>query len=347
MSNKLERVDLRSDTVTKPTAEMRTAMANAEVGDDVFADDPTVNRLQERVATLLGKEAALYVPSGSMANQIAIRAQTQPGDEIITHADNHIYHYEGGAPFAISGCSMRLLTGERGMFDADQVREAIRPTDSHFAQSRLVVLENTHNRGGGTIWPVEQMKAVADVAREAGLSLHLDGARLMNACVASGVKPSEYAQYFDSVSMCFSKGLGAPVGSAIAGSKDLIRRVHRFRKMFGGGMRQAGIIAAGALYALEHHVERLAEDHAHAKALAMGVVEMDGLTIDPSTVETNIVYFDVAEHVGTAQSFCDRLFAEGVWMLPVSPQRVRAVMHLDVDSAEIERAIRVIRSIMT
>jgi len=338
-------VDLRSDTVTKPTPEMRRAMAQAEVGDDVFGDDPTVNRLQERVAELMGKDAAIFVPSGSMANQTSIRAQTHPGDEIICHADSHIYHYEAGGPAGLSGCSLRLLPGDRGIFNADQVRAAIRPTDSHFPQSRLVVIENTHNRGGGTIWPIEKIAAIHDVAREHGLSMHLDGARLMNACVATGRKPSEYAKYFDTVSTCFSKWLGAPVGSAVAGSAELIRRVHRFRKMFGGAMRQVGIIAAGALYALDHHVERLADDHANAQRLAHAIAELPGLSIDPASVETNILYFDVDKSLGTAAQFCDRLRAAGVWMLPTGPQRIRAVTHLDVSTDDITRASEILAQV--
>ena len=340
-------VDLRSDTVTKPTPGMRRAMAEAEVGDDVFGDDPTINRLQETVAELFGKEAAVYVPSGSMANQVSIRAQTQPGDEIIAHADSHIYHYEGGAPAALSGCSLRLLPGDRGLFDATAVREAIRPLNSHFAQTRLVVVENTHNRGGGSIWPMAEIEAVRQVATEAKLKMHLDGARLMNACVATGHKPSEYAQHFDTVSTCFSKGLGAPVGSAVVGSKETIERVHRFRKMFGGGMRQGGIIAAGALYALEHNVDRLADDHANARRLAEAVAEMPGVSIDLEAVETNIVYFDVhGSGASPAQVLCDALHAEGVWMLPVAPRRLRAVTHLDVSREMIDRAIEVMRRVL-
>ncbi|RME36631.1 MAG: aminotransferase class I/II-fold pyridoxal phosphate-dependent enzyme, partial [Planctomycetota bacterium] len=323
---------------------MRRAMAEADVGDDVFGDDPTVNRLQEKVAELLGKEAAVYVPSGSMANQTAIRAQTQPGDEIICHADSHIYHYEAGAPAGLSGCSLRLLAGERGRFTPDDVRAALRPTDSHFPQSRLIVIENTHNRGGGSIWPIEPIEAIRRLADEHGLHMHLDGARLMNACVATGRSPTDYTRFFDTVSICFSKGLGAPVGSAVAGSREVIRRVHRFRKMFGGGMRQAGIIAAGALYALEHHVERLAEDHANARRLAEGIAEIDGLHIDPATVETNIVYFDVGGD-RTAAALCDALRERGVWMLPVGPNRVRAVTHLDVSADGIERAIKALRTV--
>lgn len=336
-------IDLRSDTVTRPTAAMRRAIAEAEVGDDVFGDDPTINRLQRRVAELLGKEAAILVPSGSMANQAAIRAQTEPGDEIIAHADSHIYHYEAGAPAALSGCSLRLLSGDRGLFDAAAVRAAIRPPDSHYPRSRMVVIENTHNRGGGSIWSVEEIRRIRDVATEFGLRMHLDGARLMNACVARGFHPTDYTAHFDTVSMCFSKGLGAPVGSAVVGTKETIARVHRFRKMFGGGMRQAGILAAAALYALDHHVERLAEDHANARRLAQELSTIAGLSTDPAHAETNIVYFDVDPRLGTGKALCDALRERGVWMIAVAPQRVRAVTHLDVDAAGIERAIAVIR----
>ena len=293
-------IDLRSDTVTRPSKEMRRAMAEADVGDDVFGDDPTVIRLQEKVARLMDKEAAVYLPSGSMANQTCIRAHCEPGDEIICHEDSHIYHYEGGAPAGLSGCSLRLLRGPRGRFTAEDVRTAVRPVNSHYPRSTLVLVENTHNRGGGSIWPIEQIAEVRAVAEEFGLKMHLDGARLMNACVATGRRPADYAQYFDTVSTCFSKGLGAPVGSAVAGSKKTIERVHRFRKMFGGGMRQAGIIAAGAIYALDHNVERLAEDHVHAQRLAGAIADLPGLTVEADAVETNIVYFDVSEKLGTA-----------------------------------------------
>ncbi len=339
-------VDLRSDTVTRPTPAMRRAMAEAEVGDDVFGDDPTVNRLQEKVAALLGKEAAIYVPSGSMANQTAIRAQTQPGDEIIAHADSHIYHYEAGAPAGLSGCSMRLLAGEHGRFTAEAVRAAVRPPDSHYPRSALVVVENTHNRGGGTCWSLEAIREIRAVADEFQLRMHLDGARLLNACVAKGHRPPDYTRYFDTVSMCFSKGLGAPVGSAVAGTKETIRRVHRFRKMFGGGMRQAGILAAAAIYALDHHVERLAEDHANARRLAEAMAVLPGIRVDLPAVETNIVYFEVDPTVGTAKSVCDALKGRGVWMLPVAPQRVRAVLHLDVSPAAVERAIGLVGEVL-
>lgn len=339
-------VDLRSDTVTKPTPAMRRAMAEAEVGDDVLGDDPTVLRLQERVAELLGKEAALFVPSGTMANQTAIRSHTQPGDEIIAHPDSHIYYYESGAPAALSGCSIRFLPGPAGTFEASQVRGAIRPGNSHFPQSRLVVIENTHNRGGGSVWPVEKIAAIREVADEFGLAMHLDGARLMNACAVTGRSPTDYTRHFDTVSMCFSKGLGAPVGSAVAGSKALMQRAHRYRKMFGGGMRQSGILAAAALYALDHHVKRLAEDHANARRLAEAIAEMPGLRIDVRSVETNILFFDVDESVGTAMSFCSGMEAAGVRLLSEGPQRVRAVTHLDVIGEDIESAVSAMKGLL-
>lgn len=338
-------VDLRSDTVTRPSPAMRQAMAEAEVGDDVLGDDPTVLRLQEYVADLLGQEAALYTPSGVMANQIAIRAHTEAGDLIITNADSHIYRYESGAPAALSGCTLALLPGERGLLTADQVEQAVLPSNDHFPRTRLIVLENTHNRGGGSVWPVEQIAAIRDVADRHQLRMHLDGARLMNACAASSRKPTDYTKYFDTVSICFSKGLGAPVGSAVAGTADTIERAHRFRKMFGGGMRQVGIIAAGALYAIQNNVERLVDDHARAKRLSAALAEMNNVAINVEHTETNLVYFTVAPALGTAAELCEKLNQHGVWMLAESRQRVRAVTHMDVDDAGIERAIAVLRQV--
>jgi threonine aldolase len=326
---------------------MRRAIAEADVGDDVLGDDPTVNRLQTRVARLLGKEAALFVPSGSMANQTAIRAQTEPGDEIILHQDSHVYQYEGGAPFALSGCSVRLVAGRRGQFTPDDVRTAIRPNDVHCARSRLVVIENTHNSGGGSVWPLEQVQAIRAAASAFGLAVHIDGARLFNACVASGVAAAQYAAQADTVAICFSKGLGAPAGSIVAGSAATMERVHRFRKMFGGAMRQVGILAAAAEYALEHNVERLADDHENAKMLAQAIAEMPGLSTDPDETETNIVYFEVDAAFDTAEGFCQRMGEQGVWMLPASAQRVRAVTHLDVSDADIEVAIAAFRRVTT
>ena len=261
-------IDLRSDTITQPTPAMREAMARAEVGDDVFGDDPTVTRLEARTAEILGKEAAVFTPSGTMANQLALRAHTEPGDEILVDGNAHIYYYETGAPAALAGVMCRCLPGVRGLFTVADVEAALRPADQHFAPTKLVCLENTHNRGGGSVWPMERIREIADVSRARGLRLHLDGARLWNAAVATGIPERDYAAHFDSVSVCFSKGLGAPIGSALCGTREFIQRARRFRKMYGGGMRQAGIIAAGALHALEHHRARLAEDHANARALA-------------------------------------------------------------------------------
>ncbi|MBD3236461.1 MAG: aminotransferase class I/II-fold pyridoxal phosphate-dependent enzyme [Candidatus Eisenbacteria bacterium] len=339
-------IDLRSDTITRPSPEMRRAMADAEVGDDVFADDPTVNRLQESVADLLDKEAALLVPSGTMGNEVALRTLTEPGDEIIAHRTSHIYLYEGGAPAALCGCSLQLVDGERGIFDGATVRGALRMIDSHCPVTKLVCVENTANRGGGSVWPLEKIAGVRRVADEHGLRTHLDGARLMNACVASGLGPGDYTRYFDTVSICFSKGLGAPIGSALAGSRERIARAHRFRKMFGGGMRQAGIIAAGALYAIEHNIPRLAEDHANANYLAEALAEIDGLVIDPATVETNLVFFEVSRAWGTAEELCGALHEEGIWMLADSGQRVRAVTHLDVSREQVKSAIEIIARVM-
>jgi len=327
-------IDLRSDTVTRPTPAMRTAMANAEVGDDVLGDDPTVIRLQERIAEIMGKPAACFVPSGSMANQTAIRAQTEPGDEVIAHEDSHIIHYETGAPAALSMVMIRPLRGPAGLYTAQDIDAAVRPSNPHSPHSALVVVENTHNRGGGSVWSMERIAGVAQRARAHNLKLHLDGARIWNACAATGHKPQEYARHFDTVSCCFSKGLGAPAGSAVCGSKETITRVHRFRKMFGGAMRQAGILAAGALHALDNHRERLGE----------GMAEIPGITI-PLPVETNMVFLDIDPELGTAQQVCDKLKARGVWALATSPQRIRTVCHLDVSPAMIERAIAVVREV--
>lgn len=334
-------IDLRSDTVTRPTPAMREAMSRAEVGDDVLGDDPTVIRLQERIAEIMGKEAACFVPSGTMANQASIRAHTEPGDEVMAHEDSHIIHYETGAPAALSGVMIRPARGDRGLFDADQVEALARPFSAHFPRTRLVVIENTHNRGGGSVWPIEQIERVARKARTLDLRLHLDGARVWNACAKTGLKPADYARHFDTVSCCFSKGLGAPAGSAVVGSKDLIARVHRFRKMFGGAMRQAGILAAAALHALEHHRDRLKEDHANATRLASGLAAIPGVAI-ALPVETNMVFFDLDKRLGPAAALCDRLKADGVLMLANLPQRVRAVCHLDVTAPMIDEAVRAV-----
>lgn len=335
-------IDMRSDTVTLPTAGMRAAIAGAEVGDDVFGEDPTVNRLQERVADILGFEAALFVPSGTMANQIAVRAHTEPGDEILLDANAHIYYYEAGAVSALAGVICRCLPGQRGVFTAADIQQVLRPANVHFAPTRLVCLENTHNRGGGHIWPIERVAEVAAMAREHGLRLHLDGARLWNAAVATGIPERQWASHFDSVSVCFSKGLGAPVGSALAGGREFIERARRFRKQFGGGMRQAGIIAAGALYALENHRDRLALDHENARRLAEGLMGLRGIELDPASVETNMVLFRV---VGmAAEDLARRLHRAGVGVLAVGAETIRAVTNLNVSAADIGSSLRIIGS---
>jgi len=338
-------IDLRSDTVTRPTPGMRQAMADAEVGDDVLGDDPTVNALEKRVADLLGKEAAVYMPSGSMTNQVAIRAHTEPGDEILLDENAHCYFYEAGGPGGLSGVMCRLLPGARGVFTADDVKGALRPKNYHFAPTKLVCVENTHNRGGGTIWPIERIAEVAYAAREAKLKLHLDGARLWNAAVATGTPEREYAQYFDSVSVCFSKGLGAPVGSLLAGADKFIDRARRFRKMVGGGMRQAGIIAAGALFALERHRTRLTQDHANAKTLAAGIESLPGIELNSDYVETNIVIFRITTM--SAAVLAGKLLKAGVHVLATGPDKIRAVTHLDVSAEQIDEAVEIFRKLLT
>jgi threonine aldolase len=339
-------IDLRSDTVTRPSAAMRAALASAAVGDDVLGDDPTVNRLQERMAGFLGKEATLFVPSGSMANQVSIRAVCEAGEEIICDDSTHSYNFETAGPAALSGVSIRPLRTPRGIFTAADVEGAIRPDNAHYPRSRLIIVENTNNRGGGSIWPPEQIAAIRAVAERHGLHLHMDGARLLNACVARGLRPTDYTKHVHTLSLCFSKGLGAPIGSIVAGPRPFITRAHRFRKMFGGGMRQAGILAAAALYALDHNVERLAEDHANARRLADALTGMPGIVLDPTTVETNIVIFDVDPRFGSAIDFVTRLHERGVWLLPAGlPGRVRAVTHLDVSQAQIDEAIGILREV--
>jgi threonine aldolase len=339
-------IDLRSDTVTKPTAAMRKTMAEAEVGDDVYGEDPTVNALQQKVAAILGKEAAIYVSSGTMANQLAIKSHTQPGDEVIMDATSHPYNFEGGGIAAVSGVQVYGLQGVRGILDASQIEAAIRPDDHHYAQTRLICIENTHNRGAGSIYPLKNMEEIHTLAKKRGLMVHLDGARLWNASVATGIKPNEYARHADSVSVCISKGLGAPVGSLVAGTKDFVHRVHRFRKMIGGGMRQAGILAAAGIYALDHHFERLKEDHANAKRLALGLQSIQGISIHPDRVETNILIFSVAGTGMTSAEVRDRMKREGVLMNALPNQEIRLVTHLDVTTEDIDRALAAFKRVL-
>lgn len=330
-------IDLRSDTVTRPTPAMRAAMASAEVGDDVFGEDPTINLLQERVADLLGKEAALFVASGTMANQLCVRTHTRPGDEVLIHEGGHVLNYEGGSAAALSGVQLRALGGVHGVLDPEEVRRAVRPHDQHFARSRLVVFENTHNRAGGTIWPLEAVREVAAAAHDEGLLVHMDGARLWNAHVATGVAMADYAAPVDSVSVCFSKGLGAPVGSVIAGTSAFIRDARFHRKKYGGAMRQVGILGAACLYALEYHVGRLADDHAAAAHLADRLREVEGLEI-PHPVQTNIVIVELAGMGLTAAEAVPALAAAGVLVGAADGTLVRFVTHMDVSSDQVARA---------
>jgi threonine aldolase len=335
-------IDLRSDTVTRPTPAMRAAMAAADVGDDVFGDDPTVLRLEETVAAMLGKETALYVPSGTMSNQLGLRVHCQAGDEFLCETNCHILCYEQGAYAQLFGLAAQPVDGDHGVLQVEQLMGRIRPDNDHCVRTRLVCLENTHNRGAGRIQPYDSVAEICGWAAESGLARHLDGARLFNAVVATGVSAADWSSHFDTVSVCFSKGLGAPVGSALCGPADLIRQARRHRKALGGGWRQAGIIAAGALYALENHIDRLADDHANARILAESIRATPGLRLDPEIIDTNIVIFEVDPELGTAAAFSARLRDVGVWMNATGPQRIRAVTHLDVSREQVQHAAAVL-----
>lgn len=344
-------VDLRSDTVTRPTAAMRAAMANAPVGDDVFGEDPTVRALEERTALLLGKPAALFCASGSMCNQIAVQLHARAGDEVILHELAHPAHHEGAGAAAWAGAQLRSLPGPDGRFTAAQVHAAVRTPTNWHPRSRLLMVENTHNLAGGTVWPLEELVAVTDAARDHGLAVHLDGARLWNACAASGLAPDRYAAHADTVSVCFSKGLGAPIGSCLAGDDATIREARRIRHRLGGGWRQAGVLAAAARHALEYHRERLVEDHANARALADGLRGLPGLRL-PERVETNIVFIGISggdalpPDRNDAPQLQRRLAEHGALLIALEPRRLRAVTHLDVDRAGVERAIAAFRAVL-
>jgi len=340
-----DRVDLRSDTVTQPTAAMREAMMNAPVGDDVLGDDQTVIQLQNMLAEMLGKEAALFVPSGTMSNAIAIRAHTVPGDEIITETVSHIYVYEGGGYAALSGCSVALVPGNSGIMEPKDVEKAIRKQEGslgHYPNGTLVCVENTANRGGGTCYPQETLDEIAKIAHQNGCAAHIDGARLFNASIATGISPSRMVKEYDSISICLSKGLGTPVGSVLVGSSEFISKAHRWRKMFGGGMRQAGVLAACGIYALENHVERLQEDHRRAKYLAKVVNSIDGFNVNLDSVETNMVYIE--GDIG-AKQILENLARQGIDVLEVGPTAVRAVVHLHITDEDIERTIQAFQNI--
>lgn len=334
-------IELYSDTRTRPTAAMRRAMAEAEVGDEQVHEDPTVNRLCEAVCALTGKEAAVYLPSGTMCNQIAVMVHCRPGDEILLDRTSHLIHFEAGGASALAGATLAPLDGHDGIFTAGQLAARIRTGRRHTPPARLVCIEQTCNLGGGRIWPLERIVEVCEVARAHGLATHMDGARLMNAVAGSGVSAARFCAPFDSCWIDFSKGLGAPVGAVLAGSRDFIEEAWRYKHMLGGAMRQAGVLAAACLHALEHHVDRLAEDHANARALASGLAALPGVRIDPDAVETNLVFFEIAQEAGP---FLERLMALGVRMGAMGPHRIRAVTHLDVDRGDIDTALAAVEA---
>ncbi len=340
-------IDLRSDTVTKPTDEMRKAMARAEVGDDVYGEDPTVNRLQDMAAAMLGKRFALFVPSGTMANQLAIRSHTQPGQEIIVESKSHVVRYEQGAAGALAGVQLHWVTGERGIMTVEQVEAAIRPNDPHSITTALICIENTHNAGGGTIYPLSTIEKIRALAVRQGIPMHLDGARLFNAVAATTLPPTVYAQHFETVSLCLSKGLGAPVGSLlISNDQRLMDRARRFRRMYGGAMRQAGILAAAGIYALERHVARLKTDHEHAKKLARQLQHISAIQIAPQHVETNIVIFDIVDEHRSPAELVAALKEHGVLINAVGGQSYRAVTHLHITDKQIDEAADVFANVL-
>lgn len=336
-------IDFRSDTVTKPTPAMQEAIQKAALGDDVFSEDPTINELEAKTAAMFGMEVALFCPSGTMTNQIGIKMHTQPGDEVICDFLSHVYQYEGGGIAFNAGASVRLLTGGRGRITADQVLEAINPDDVHKPHSSLVVLENTSNRGGGSCYELAEIEAIKKVCTENNLKLHLDGARLFNALVYKNQSAKDYGRLFDSISICLSKGLGCPVGSVLIGTKDDIKKARRIRKVFGGGMRQAGMLAAAGIYALDHHIERLAQDHAHAKQIETALLSHP-LVEMVVPVETNIIIFQLKPTI-TAADMVEKLKAKGILCFATGKQTIRFVTHLDVSAEMVERTVEILKSI--
>tara|TARA_B100000945_G_scaffold283585_1_gene252738 strand:+ start:1425 stop:2504 length:1080 start_codon:yes stop_codon:yes gene_type:complete len=334
-------IDLRSDTVTKPSTAMREFIANCQVDDDVIDIDPTVAALQELIAEMTGKEAAIFMPSGTMTNQVGLRIHCRPGDEFICEAGCHIYNYEQGAYASLSGLSPSLIAGDNGILQPEQLLGSIKADNEHFPITKLLCLENTHNRGGGRVQPYENVKQICHWAHENGLKTHLDGARLFNAVAATGISAKEWSSHFDTVSICFSKGLGAPVGSALCGTKEQMYYARRHRKVFGGGMRQAGVIAAGALFALQNNVERMHQDHENAQQLVTIINNTEGLSL-PGPVDTNIVMMDIDENIGTAAAVAGELDSQGVRCLALGPQRIRLVTHLDVTSEQVSTACEII-----
>jgi threonine aldolase len=332
-------IDLRSDTITTPTSAMREFMMHAEVGDDVFGEDPTVNDLQNMIAEMLGKEAALFVTSGTQANQVSINTHTQPGNEVICDYNSHIFNYESGSAGMLSGVQLHPIHGDNGHPTAKQISEVIREKDDHLPQSRLVCLENTHNRAGGTIFPIEEIERIYSLAKEKDLKMHLDGARLWNAALETGNDLKKYASYFDSVSLCFSKGLGAPVGSIIVGSEKFIERAHFYRKAYGGGMRQVGILAAACIFAVENHFERLIDDHTNAKLLAKGLADLELFEVNMKSVQTNIVIVDITSKNINAFEITNLMKENGILAIPFSACKIRFVTHMNVSQTDIEYCI--------
>jgi threonine aldolase len=333
-------IDLRSDTVTVPSSDMRAFMMQAAVGDDVFGEDPTINDLQNMIAEMLGKEAALFVSSGTQANQISVNAHTQPGGEVICDYNSHIFNYESGAPAMLAGVQLHPIHGANGHPTAEQIAQAIRQPDDHYPQTQLICLENTHNRGGGTIYPIESIRWIHSLAREKNLKMHLDGARLWNAAIETGISLKEYARHFDSVSLCFSKGLGAPVGSIVVGSEQFIQRAHYYRKAYGGGMRQVGILAAACIYAVENHFERLADDHQNARLLAKGLSGIKLFNIDVAAVQTNIVIVNITSPSVSAYDVDEQMKEEGILAIPFGSHKLRFVTHLNLSRKDIEACIK-------
>ena len=336
-------IDLRSDTVTRPTAEMRRVIAEAEVGDDVFGDDPTVRRLEEMAAELLQKEAAVFACSGTQSNQMAVKTHCVPGDELLAEETAHIVNFEAGGPAALSGVMCRTIRGRLGMFDVPDLVGKVRADNEHLCRTRLVCLENTTNSGGGRAWPLEQVHRVCQWAKQQGLKVHMDGARLFNAVVARGYTAAELTRFCDTVSICFSKGLGCPMGSILVGSADEIAQARRVRKLLGGALRQAGMMAAAAIYALEHHVERLQEDHENARVLAEALADIKGIQVDVEAVETNMVFFSVDPSLGYAGQLATKLREKGVAIGAVDAQRLRACTHLDVSREDVLTAAAAVR----
>jgi len=341
----MKKIDLRSDTVTKPSPEMRKAIYDAEVGDDVFGDDPSVNHLQEMVAELFRKEASLYVPSGTMGNQVALKTISEPGWEILCERDCHIVNYETAGPAVHSSLLVNMIDTDRGVMTAEQIERCIRPDNIHSPITKIVAVENTHNRHGGTIYPLDEIHRIRTVADKYGLLMHLDGARIWNAHIATGISLADWAAPFDSVSVCLSKGLGAPIGSMILGTRDFIEKARRNRKLFGGGMRQVGLLAAAAIYAVENNITRLKEDHDNARLLAEGLSRVEGFTIDLSRVETNIVIVDISEIGKNSMEIVAVMAESGVLAVPFGPTRVRFVTHLDVTVDDCRQAVEIISNL--